>query len=141
MRFLAAQDGFSTGSYLPILVLLIVAVVMAAAMVAASRYVGRRVNYPEKFTTYESGMNPRGDARDRFSVKFYLVAILFILFDIEVVFLYPWAVRYKALGLFGLVEMAIFLLILLVGYFYILGTGALDWDRRGLLADEEKQDG
>ncbi len=141
MRFLAAQDGFSTGSYVPILVLLIVSVVMAAAMVAASRFVGRRVHYPEKFTTYESGMDPRGDARARFSVKFYLVAILFILFDIEVVFLYPWAVRYKALGLFGLVEMAIFLLILLVGYFYILGTGSLDWDRRGLLAKGEKHDG
>jgi NADH-quinone oxidoreductase subunit A len=65
-------------------------------------------------------------------VKFYLVAILFILFDIEVVFLYPWAVRLKALGHFGLIEMGIFLLILLVGYLYIRGTGALDWDRGGL---------
>lgn len=133
MLFLAAQDGYSTGSYVPVLVLLILSTVAAGAMVAVSRYVGRRVSYPEKFTTYESGMEPKGDARDRFSVKFYLVAILFILFDVEVVFLYPWAVRYKSLGLFGLVEMFIFLLILLVGFIYIWGSGALTWDRRGLM--------
>ncbi len=136
MPFLAALDGFSTGSYLPVLVLLVVSVLLSAALVATSRFVGRRIKYPQKFTTYESGMQPRGDARTRFSVKFYLVAILFILFDIEVVFLYPWAVRYKTLGLFGLVEMFIFLIVLLVGYFYILGTGALEWDRRNLSSGE-----
>jgi NADH-quinone oxidoreductase subunit A len=102
-------------------------------LVLVSRYLGKRVGYREKFTTYESGMQPTGDARDRFSVKFYLVAILFILFDIEVVFLYPWAVKQGELGLFGVVEMGIFLFILLVGYLYILGTGALDWDRGGLI--------
>jgi NADH-quinone oxidoreductase subunit A len=141
MHFLAAADAYSHGSYLPILIMLVVATLLSVAMVAVSRFVGRRVRYPEKFTTYESGMDPKGDARTRFSVKFYLVAILFILFDIEVVFLYPWAVRYKALGLFGLVEMAIFLLILLVGYFYILGTGALDWDRRGPLSADGEEGG
>ena len=129
MSFFATLDRFASGSYLPILVLIVLAALFALAMVAISRYVGRRISYPEKFITYESGMQPRGDARDRFSVKFYLVAILFILFDIEVVFLYPWAVQFEKLGLFGLVEMGIFILILLVGYFYILGTGALYWDR------------
>ncbi len=138
MTFSAALDAFASGSYVPILALLILALLFSAALVAASRFVGRRINYPEKFSTYESGMEPRGGARDRFSVKFYLVAILFILFDIEVVFLYPWAVHYKKLGLFGIVEMAIFLVILLVGYLYILGTGALNWDRGTLV---ERGDG
>jgi len=132
MSALAAADRFAAGSYLPVAILILVALLLSGAMVAASRYVGRRVNSPGKQTPYESGMEPKGDARDRFSVKFYLVAILFILFDIEVVFLYPWAVRLKALGRFGLIEMGIFLLILLVGYLYIRGTGALDWDRGGL---------
>lgn len=132
MSALAAADSLAAGSYVPIAILLLLALLLSGAMVAASRYVGRRLKAPGKFTPYESGMDPRGDARDRFSVKFYLVAILFILFDIEVVFLYPWAVHYKQLGLFGLVEMLIFLGILVVGYLYILGSGALDWDRGGL---------
>jgi NADH-quinone oxidoreductase subunit A len=138
--FPATLDAFSSGSYVPILILIGLALVFSLALVAASRFVGRRIHYPEKFTTYESGMDPRGDARERFSVKFYLVAILFILFDIEVVFLYPWAVRMKQLGLFGLVEMGIFIVILLVGYFYIVGTGALNWDRSGLFEREEERD-
>ncbi len=137
MSFLAVLDSYASGSYLPILILVIVALIMSVAMVLMSRYVGRRINYPAKFTPYESGMEPSGDARERFSVKFYLVAILFILFDIEVVFLYPWAVRFSKLGLFGLVEMFIFIGILLVGYFYIIGTGALNWDERGLLTEED----
>jgi len=126
---LASLDDYASGSYVPVLILLILAVLFAAGMVVLSRYVGRRISYPEKFITYESGMQPKGDARERFSVKFYLVAILFIIFDIEVVFLYPWAVQFKKLGMLGLVEMGLFLLILLVGYFYILGSGALKWER------------
>ena len=132
MSLFAAADHFAAGSYLPIAILILFALLLSGAMVAASRYVGRRLDAPGKATPYESGMKPRGDARARFSVKFYLVAILFILFDIEVVFLYPWAVRLKELGRLGLIEMAIFLLILMVGYFYIRGSGALDWDRGGL---------
>ena len=123
-----------------ILILVLVSVGMSVGMVLASRYVGRRIKYPAKFTPYESGMEPKGTARERFSVKFYLVAILFILFDIEVIFLYPWAVRFSHLGLFGFVEMVIFLGILLVGYFYIIGTGALDWDEFNLMAGEEKNE-
>ncbi len=132
MSLIAAADSFAAGSYLPIAILILVALLLSGAMVAASRYVGRRLDAPGKATPYESGMEPKGDARERFSVKFYLVAILFILFDIEVVFLYPWAVQLKQLGRFGLIEMGIFLLILMVGYFYIRGSGALDWDRGGL---------
>ena len=126
---LASLDVYASGSYVPILILLILAGLLAAGMVALSRFVGRRISYPEKFITYESGMQPKGDARERFSIKFYVVAILFIIFDIEVVFLYPWAVQFKELGLLGLVEMGLFLLVLLVGYLYILGSGALKWER------------
>ena len=140
MSFLAALDSYASGSFVPVLILVMISLALSLGMVAASRYVGRRIKYPAKFTPYESGMEPQGSARERFSVKFYLVAILFILFDVEVVFLYPWAVRFTKLGLFGLVEMIIFLAILLVGYFYIIGTGALDWDERSLITSEGSSD-
>lgn len=81
-----------------------------------------------KYAPYESGMDPVGTARDRFSVKFYLVAMFFILFDIELVFMYPWAVNYKELGLFGFMEMLTFVMILFVGFIYILKKGGLKWD-------------
>ena len=89
---------------------------------------GRRTKSTVKEEPYESGVVPTGDTKERFPVKFYLVAILFIVFDIEVVFLYPWAVIYRKLALFGLIEMTIFILILLIGYFYVLRAGALKWD-------------
>jgi NADH-quinone oxidoreductase subunit A len=81
-----------------------------------------------KLSTYESGMKPIRTARERVSVKYYMVAMLFIVFDIEVVFLYPWAVNFKSLGMFGFVEMLVFIAILLVGYIYILKKGTLQWD-------------
>ena len=137
MPFFALEDSFATGSYVPILILLVLATGFSGLLVAISRLVGRRSNDKGKFEPYECGVEPRGDARDRFSVKFYLVAILFILFDIEVVFLYPWAVKSKQLGLFGLVEIGIFMAILLLGYFYILGAKALQWDKS---AGEDKHD-
>jgi NADH-quinone oxidoreductase subunit A len=83
---------------------------------------------PEKLSTYESGMPPVRTARERFSVKYYMVAVLFILFDIEVIFMYPWAVNFRQLGMFGFIEMVLFIGILLVGYLYILKKGALKWD-------------
>lgn len=82
----------------------------------------------EKQSTYESGMEPIRTARERFSVKFYMVAMLFIVFDIEVVFLYPWAVSYRQLGAAGFVTMFVFIAVLLVGYFYVWKKGALEWD-------------
>ncbi len=81
---------------------------------------------------YESGIVPTGDARQRFSVKFYLVAMLFILFDIEAIFLYPWAVVYRELKMFGFVEMLIFVILILSGFFYIWKKGALDWSSSDL---------
>jgi NADH-quinone oxidoreductase subunit A len=112
----------------PILFLLILATVIALAMAFISVIFGRRTQGGTKGEPYESGVPPQGDTKGRFPVKFYLIAILFIIFDIEVVFLYPWAVIYRQLGAFGFIEMLVFIVILLVGYFYILGKGALKWD-------------
>ncbi|HEX7400696.1 MAG TPA: NADH-quinone oxidoreductase subunit A, partial [candidate division Zixibacteria bacterium] len=106
--------------YFPIFVLILVVTAVAILIIGLSWIFGRRIPTREKLSTYECGNEPIGDARSRFPIKFYLIAILFIVFDIEVVFLYPWAVVYKKLALFGLIEMGIFLLILLAGYFYIL---------------------
>jgi NADH-quinone oxidoreductase subunit A len=104
------------------------AVVIAVGMFAVSAALGKREKSAVKGEAYESGIKPVGDARERFPVKFYLVAILFIVFDLETVFLFPWAVNYEWLGLFGLIEMGIFILILLVGYVYVIKKGALRWD-------------
>ena len=82
---------------------------------------------PQKDTPYECGIAPTGDAKDRFSVKFYLVAMIFILLDIEAVFLYPWVVVYRKLRMFGFVEMLLFVALVLVGFFYVWKKGALDW--------------
>jgi NADH-quinone oxidoreductase subunit A len=114
--------------YFPMFLLITVVIALAVAMVVLSYLFGKRIGGKTKLSTYECGNEPFEDARGRFSVKFYLIAILFIIFDIEVVFLYPWAVIYKRLALFGLIEMGIFLLILLAGYFYIIKKGALNWE-------------
>ena len=120
--------------YIPILVMLIAGAVIAIGMVAASAVLGPKKPNKYKDAPYECGMTPVGSARERFPVKFYLIAMLFIIFDIETIFLYPWAVIFrsqgadKAVKLFLLGEMAVFLGILFIGYFYILGKGALDWD-------------
>lgn len=115
-------------SYLPIILMLLCAFAFGVVMSKASEWLGPRRPNDEKLSTYESGMEPVKTARERFSVKFYLVAMLFIIFDIEVVFLYSWAVVFKQLGLFGFIEMFIFIAILFLGYFYVLRKGALQWD-------------
>jgi len=114
--------------YIPILILAILATIFAGANIVLSLLLGPRHPNPEKLSPYECGIVPVGTARERFSVKFYLVAMLFIVFDMEIVFLYPWAVVFKQLKLFGLIEMGVFLLILLVGYFYIWKKGGLEWE-------------
>jgi NADH-quinone oxidoreductase subunit A len=116
-------------TYFPVLVQVVIAVVVAAALVAISFLLGKRVRNRVKDSPYESGIAPTGTARERFTVKFYLVAIVFILFDIEAVFLYPWAVVYRELKLFGFFEMLIFVVLILSGFFYIWRKGALDWSR------------
>ena len=114
--------------YLPILLFLLVAIGFAAGTIGLSSIIVPRRKNRVKMSSYECGVDPVGDARERFSVKFYLVAVLFILFDIEAVFLYPWAVAFRQLGLYGLVEMALFIVILFVGYVYLLRKRALGWD-------------
>src|SRR5215471_13040054 len=113
--------------YFPVLVQFVVAIALAAGLIAASTLLGKRAKSPLKDTPYESGMAPVGSAHERFSVKFYLVGMIFILFDIEAVFLYPWAVVYRQLKLFGFFEMAIFIVLILVGFFYVWKKGVLDW--------------
>lgn len=115
-------------TFFPILVLVTLVTVVALVLVGLSLFFGKRTKGQVKGEPYESGMLPTGDTRERFSIKFYMVAILFIIFDIEVVFLYPWAVIYKELALFGLIEMVVFIAILMVGYIYVIRVGALKWD-------------
>ena len=116
-----------TELYFPVLAQGLLAVVLAATLVVISYALGKKVRNSVKDTPYESGIVPTGDARSRFSVKFYLVAMLFILFDIEAIFLYPWAVVYRELKMFGFVEMFVFVILILSGFFYIWKKGALEW--------------
>ena len=114
--------------YIPIVILVLVAFVLAGAAILLGHLLGPRRPTERKSMPYESGMRPYGPGTRRMPVHFYLVAVLFILFDIEVVFFLPWAVVFKQLGVFGLVEMLIFIAILLVGYVYAWKKGALEWD-------------
>jgi NADH-quinone oxidoreductase subunit A len=114
--------------YLPILIVLVIVIAVGIGMVFASALLGPKKPSPEKNAPYECGIIPAEDARKSVWVRFYMIAMLFILFDIETVFLYPWAVIYRKLGLFGLGEMATFLVILIVGYAYAWKKGALSWD-------------
>ena len=114
-------------SYLPILFLLGISVLQAVGMVVMSHMASPTRPTPAKSSPYESGIVPLGNTRERFSVKFYLVATIFILFDVEVVFLYPWAVVYDELNLYGFLIMFLFLDLVLWGYFYIWKKGVLDW--------------
>ncbi|MEP7352406.1 MAG: NADH-quinone oxidoreductase subunit A [Acidobacteriota bacterium] len=113
--------------YFPILVQVLIAAGLAAALVFGTALLGKRAKSPLKDTPYESGMAPVGSARERFSVKFFLVGMIFILFDIEAIFLYPWAVVYRDLKMFGFFEMLVFVVLVLVGFFYVYKKGALDW--------------
>ena len=116
-----------TDLYFPVLVQGLVAMALAAGLLGTSFVLGKRVRNRVKDIPYESGITPTGDARHRFSVKFYLVAMLFILFDIEAIFLYPWVVVYRELKMFAFVEMLVFVILILSGFFYIWKKGALDW--------------
>ncbi len=115
-------------SYLPILILLGVSVLNTVGMLAASHILNPRRATSEKEMPYESGMIPLGDTRGRFSVKFYMVAISFIIFDLEAIFLIPWAVEMRALGWHGFLAVSIFTLVLVVGLIYEWRKGGLDWE-------------
>ena len=115
-------------NYFPVLVFLVIAGVIAALMVGGSLLAARQLPNPEKVSAYECGFEPFGDARRRFDVRFYLVAILFIIFDLEVAFLFPWAVSLSRIGLTGFFSMLGFLGVLTVGFIYEWCKGALEWE-------------
>jgi NADH-quinone oxidoreductase subunit A len=114
--------------YLPVVIYLLLGAVMGIGLLAFSWLLRPSNPYPEKLITYESGITPFTDARQKFSIRFYIIAMLFLIFDIEAVFMYPWAVAYDYIGLYGFVEMVIFIVILLVGYWYAWKKGALEWE-------------
>src|ERR1700674_4169594 len=118
-----------TEVYFPVLLQALIAMAVAAGMLGASYLLGKKVRNRVKDMPYQCGITPVGDARERFSVKFYLVGMLFILFDIEAIFLYPWAVVYRELKMFAFVEMLVFIVLILSGFFYIWKKGVLDWSR------------
>jgi NADH-quinone oxidoreductase subunit A len=125
-----------TELYFPVLLQAVLAMGLAAGLLSVSFILGKRVRNRVKDMPYESGIVPTGNARERFSVKFYLVGMLFILFDIEAIFLYPWVVVYREPGMAKLafIEMLVFVVLILTGFFYIWRKGALDWsgaDRTG----------
>jgi len=114
--------------YLPVVIMALVAGLIPALFVSVGRFLGPRKPSVVKGEAFECGNPPTGPAWGRFSVKFYLTAILFIVFDVEVVFLYPWAILFRRLGMFGFVEMMIFVAILTLGLAYVWRKGALEWD-------------
>jgi NADH-quinone oxidoreductase subunit A len=113
--------------YIPILIFLVIALLFPVVSLLLARVV--RPSDPNRIKTdaYECGVETEGEPRQRYSVHYYVIAVLFVVFDVETVFLFPWAVKYKALGLFGFVEMLVFLLILVIGYLYAWKKGALEW--------------
>jgi len=113
--------------YFPVLLQVLLAMAIAAGMLATSAILGQRARNRMKDMPYECGIAPEGSIRERFSVKYYLVAMVFILFDIETVFLYPWAVVFRELKLFAFFEMLVFIVLILAGFFYIWKKGALSW--------------
>ena len=116
------------GSYLGIAIVLLMGVFLAVVMIGASHILGPRRRNPLKDMPYESGLPTVGATWAPFDVKYYIVALLFLLFDLECVYMYPWAVYFKMLGFFGLIEMFVFIFILLVGFVYVWKKGALQWE-------------
>jgi NADH-quinone oxidoreductase subunit A len=129
------MPGSYADFWFPVLIQILIAIAVAGGMIGVSALLGRRVADAAKYMPYESGMKPVGSARERFSVKFYLVAMVFILFDIEAIFLYPWAMIYRDMGLFAFWEMLLFIALVLGGFFYIYKKGVLDWS-----VDQERRE-
>lgn len=123
----AAQS--SAVQYLPIAMMFVIALGFVATTMVATHLLGPKKTSKIKEDTFECGIEAQGNARVPFDVKYFLVAILFVLFDVEVIFMYPWAVNFQKLGLQGIVEMFMFMAVFLIGFFYILKKGALQWDK------------
>ncbi|MDX2127562.1 MAG: NADH-quinone oxidoreductase subunit A [Chloroherpetonaceae bacterium] len=115
-------------SYLPVFIIISLAVVLGAILSFLGIIIGPKRKSAVKLSVYESGVEPVGNAKNRVSVKYYLVAMLFIIFDIEVVFMYPWAVSFREMGIAGFLPMLTFVILLFAGYYYVLRKGGLKWD-------------
>jgi NADH-quinone oxidoreductase subunit A len=125
-----SENNAMLENWLPILIFFVLIAGFAAGNIVISWVMGVQKPNPLKLTAYESGMNPIGDARERYSVQFYVVAMLFLLFDVEAIFLFPWAVVFRELRLVAFVEMLVFIGVILAGFVYVWKKGALEWDRR-----------
>ena len=121
------EQGIAT--YLPVLIMMLISLGFIGTTMVATHWMGPHKKSKIKSDAFECGIESQGNARTPFSIKYFLVAVLFVLFDVEVIFMYPWAVNFKKLGLFGLAEMFTFIAIFLIGFFYIVKKGALDWDK------------
>ena len=115
------------GGYLPIFIFLALAIAFPVATILLAKLVRPSAPFLQKLEAYECGIKAASDSRGRYTVRFYIIAILFVIFDVETIFLFPWAVRYRALGWFGVAEVAVFLAILIVGYIWAYKKGALEW--------------
>jgi len=113
--------------YIPILIFMAIAIAFPVVTIIAAKLIRPQSPFKEKLEAYECGIQAASDARGRYTVRFYIVAILFVIFDVETIFLFPWAIQYNVLGMFGLIEMLVFLAILIVGYIWIFRKGALEW--------------
>jgi len=114
--------------YIPALIMLFLAAATAVGMIVATTMIGPKIKFAEKMEPFECGESPIVSSKQRFSVKFYMVALIFVIFDLEAVFVYPWAVLFKDLGMFGFVEMMIFISVLAIGLIYVWRRGALEWE-------------
>jgi NADH-quinone oxidoreductase subunit A len=123
------MNGKYLDNYGSLLLMFVLAAGLSGVLLVLSALIGKHKRTREKDMPYECGIRPTGDAREPFSVQFYMVALVFILFDIEAIFLYPWALVYRELKVFGFVEMVLYIIILLAGYIYLWKKGALDWNR------------
>jgi len=122
------DSNFLPSDYFPIILQLLAAVGFVGVTMLATHFIGPKRKTKDKLENFECGIEQQGDARSPISVKYFLVAILFVLFDVEVIFMYPWAVNFREMGMQGLVEMFVFIGLLLAGFVYIIKKGALDWE-------------
>ncbi|MDI1471415.1 NADH ubiquinone oxidoreductase chain A [Thermodesulfovibrio sp. N1] len=122
------QDAL-TQRYLPVLIVIIISFIIGFSMLLISRLIRPKRPYTLKLTPYECGIPSTEDTWERFNVKFYIVALVFVIFDVEIIFLYPWALVYKKIGFYALLEMYLFIFILLIGYFYAIGKKVFNWSK------------
>lgn len=123
------SETFLPSDYLGIVLFIVIAIGFAVVSLSIGYFVRPRRPYDEKNSIYESGMEPIGEPRQKFAVKYYIIAIMFVVFDVEAIFLYPWAISFKKIGLYAFIEMVLFIVVLLIGYFYAWKKDAFDWDK------------